>query len=151
DQILEDPDLSLWALVRSIQPGQRGAWNARTSAPFEATPLGRAIRSRLTDGRDLRTYASVAANCGADVRALPTMVLAEGYWRPALGSWDPAAVWPVVGGALGPPDEGPGLGPAPGAQKVSQPHRLGLPPLFPKAPARYLHALMERAVGSRKS
>lgn len=147
DQILEHPALALPALVRSLPRGKRGGWNPLGSAPFEATPRGRAIRSRLTDGYDLRTYDALA---GSEA-GVPRMMLAGSYWQPDLEAWDPAAIWPMLAGRFDLLDAALGVKPPTGGQDLSESRALDLLRLFPVTPARYLHTLMERAVGSRKS
>jgi hypothetical protein len=150
DEILGDPDLSLWALVRAVPPREHRVWNAHAMAVFESTPRGQAMRDRLKEGRDLRTFAAMAAACGSNAGTLPQMLLAERYWQVDPDMWQPAAIWPLLAERFDLLDEALGLKPS-GSQKLNEQSALELLHLFPVTPARYMHALMERAIGPRKT
>lgn len=152
DQILNHPDLTLWHIART-QADSRGRYDYgnRTHAAFLATSVGRAIRARLGPARDLRVYSDVCTALGSLPDAAARHLLITQYWRPDLDEWPADSLWPYFLRHLDMIDACLGLAPAPQGVELAETSALDILGRFPVTPARYTQALLDRAVGDRKS
>lgn len=152
DQILQHPDLTLWHLARlqSREGGYRN-YGDRAHAIFFETSLGRAMRARTGADRDLRLYMDVCAVLGSSPDGAARHLLSSAHWRPEVEDWDGAALWPYLLRHLDLIDQSLGLSAGDPKAEVSELSVLATLKLFPQTPARYTKALLDRAVGDRKT
>ncbi len=148
-QVMAHPDLTLWHLLQFVN-GVHGDVDARAHALFDTSPQGQAMRERLGAGQDIRVYAAVLSKLGGRGDTLSRFLLQASYWAPDLGSWPADALWPHMTDAFDLIDEAMGLKPRSGKETLSEICALEMLSHFPKTPARYASALLDRAIGDRK-
>jgi hypothetical protein len=150
--ILAHPDLTLWHIARCIySSGPDLGQNGRAESIVFKTPMGSAMRARLDGGADFRLYEALIETLGCRSPPIVHQLLGPSSWRVDLESLPPASVWPscIVHFVL--IDEALGLVPPSSKERLSEAKALELLAVFPKTPARYFSALLDRAIGSRQS
>lgn len=152
DQILGHPDLTLWHLARlHTDPEDRRSFGTRSHAVFFATSVGRAFRSRLVGGRDLRTHMDIAAALGSRSDGAARHLLSATYWRPDVDDWEHEMLWPYLVRHFGMIDQALKLVAGDNGADLNEQMALDVLGRFPITPARYAKALLDRALGDRKT
>lgn len=150
-RILAHPDLTLWHILRmhGHDYGRRGPY--RLVSIFHGAPTSNAARHRLQGMSGLRTYAAACVALGDPADGVIRGLL-EHSWGPAadLDDWSAADLWPYFAHHFVLIDEALGLAPPSGPAPLQEDRALELLAIFPKTPARYFSALVDRAVGDRK-
>ena len=141
--VLGHADLTLWHLLR-------GGNRSNSQIAFWDAPVSRAIRARLTAADGLRTLADVSAVLGDSESDCMRLLVTDSYWSPDLSEWPPELVWPYFTRHFAMIDEALGLAPPSGKERLSETRALRMLALLPQTPARYLAALLDRAIGDRK-
>ena len=151
--VLAHPDLTLWHLLR----GGGGGWYRRYGGNssyahivFWATPVAPAILARLTAADGLRTLADACAVLGDNEGDCMRFLITDTYWSPDISDWPPDLLWPYFARHFAMIDEALGLAPPSGKERLSETRTLRMLAPFPQTPARYLAALLDRAIGDRK-
>jgi hypothetical protein len=145
--VLAHPDLTLWHLLRG---GHRQHGRPHLDSAFWATPVARSIRARLAKVDGLRTLADVSAALGDSEDGCMRFLIKESYFSHDLSDWQPDQLWPYFARHFALLDEALGLAPPSSKEELSETRALDLLALFPQTPARYLAALLDRALGDRK-
>ena len=143
-----DPELTLWHLVRALALQDRGHISAGTSILAGTTAVGAGIRSRLANGVDLRSLAS-ALPAPIEPKVLVTSLFNPGYWAGSIDI-DDELVWPYLCANFDVIDEALGLVPAKTLGAANPRVALERLQVFPKLPARYLVTVLGHAIGPQK-
>jgi hypothetical protein len=151
-QILAHPDLTLWHLARcAYADGPEGRKNGYSESIVFDTPVASAMRARLDCAADFRTYEALIERLGCKSPPIVQQVLGANSWRVDLESLPPASVWPTCLAQFALIDEALGLVPPSGKETLVEAKALELLALLPKTPARYVSALLDRAISGRKT
>jgi hypothetical protein len=149
--ILAHPDFTLWHLLRAVpsdKSAAHGYWR-RSGMVFWALPISQAIRARLRNA-DLRMFADACIALGEAPDALMRVLLEDSYIHAEFDEFRSEQVWPLLARGLPMLDEALGLAPPSSKTPLMESRALNLLGFFPKTPARYFPALIERAIGDRK-
>lgn len=151
ERILSHPDLTVWHLARAHGKGD-GNNQYRTLAhlAFHATPVGGAVRARLSPGQDLRVFADIVNVIGNSPEGPAQHMLGERYYRADLEDWPPGSIWPYLLRHLPILDAALGLTPRGDAERREL-AAMKLLTHFPATPARYAKVLLDLALGDGKS
>lgn len=150
-RVLTHPDLTLWHLLRTMDRPQPGGGRMRTDAVFWSREVGTALRQHVWDRSGLRTYSDACAVLGDPQDAVLRHILGRAWGpQPGLEDCPPEHLWPCFARHFALIDEALGLAPPSGQLRLSEDRALELVAFFPKTPARYFSALIERAIGDRK-
>jgi len=148
-KILAHADLTLWHLVRTMPDhGVRGRPHPETI--FGAGPFVDALRTRLGKGGDLYTYCDVFAALDVPEDSCMRFLLEATHMRLDFEDWQGEQLWPYFMRHLALIDEALGLAAPSGEAVLLELRALDILAAFPKTPARYGAALLDRATGDRK-
>lgn len=148
--IFAHADLTVWHLMRAIVVMRRQGPDHYCQLAFWQNDASKAVRARLKGHGGLRLFADLCTKLGDRRDGSVRFLIKSDYWMPDISEWPQTDVWPLLARHFSLIDEALGLAAPSGNEELSELRALNLLEVFPKTPARYLSALLDRAIGDRK-